>query len=98
MSALRRAVVVASDETGVRIKGSNAFHWVFHSAQAVVHTASPTRGAVVVRDLMDGHQPSVWISNRYTAQQGHAATHQTCHVHLARDVAYVVDASDDPVP
>ena len=32
MATLRRAEVVASDETGVRIEGSNAYHWVFHSA------------------------------------------------------------------
>ena len=72
--------------------------WVFHAADAVVHTASPTRGAIVVREMMDGHRPAVWISDRYTAQQGHAAEHQTCLAHLARDVAYVVEASDDPVP
>lgn len=98
VSALRQATVVASDETGVRIEGSNAYHWVFHSADAVVHTASPTRGAIVVREMMDGHRPAVWISDRYTAQQGHAAAHQTCLAHLARDVAYVVETSDDPVP
>ena len=98
VSTLRRAAVVASDETGVRIEGSNAFQWVFHSAQAVVHTASPTRGAVVVREMMDGHRPAVWISDRYSAQQGHAAAHQTCLAHLARDVAYAVEASDDPIP
>jgi transposase len=98
VSTLRQATVVASDETGVRIEGSNAYHWVFHSAQAVVHTASPTRGAIVVREMMDGHRPVVWISDRYTAQQGHAASHQTCLAHLARDVAYAVDTSDDPVP
>ena len=98
VSTLRRAAVVASDETGVRIEGSNAYHWVFHSAEAVVHQASPTRGAVVVREMMDGHRPAVWISDRYTAQQGHAAAHQTCLAYLARDVAYAVETSDDPVP
>jgi transposase len=98
IATLRRAEVVACDETGVRIEGANAYHWVFHSSQAVVHTASPTRGAVVVRAMMDGHRPAVWISDRYTAQQGHAAEHQTCLAHLARDVAYVVEVSDDPVP
>jgi transposase len=98
VSTLRRADVVASDETGVRIEGSKAYHWVFHSTDAVVHTASPTRGAVVVREMMDGQRPAVWISDRYTAQQGHAAEHQTCLAHLARDIGYVVEASDDPVP
>src|SRR5919199_507606 len=60
ISALRRAEVVASDETGVRIEGCNAYHWVFRSGDAVVH--------------------------------------QTCLAHLARDVAYAVEVSDDPVP
>jgi transposase len=98
VTTLRRAEVVASDETGVRIEGCNAFHWVFRSAHAVVHQASPTRAASVVRAMMDGHRPAVWISDRYTAQQGHAAKHQTCLAHLARDVAYAVETSDDPVP
>ena len=98
ISALRRAEVVASDETGVRIEGCNAYHWVFRSADAVVHQASPTRSASVVRAMMDGHQPAIWLSDRYTAQQGHGRAHQTCLAHLARDVAYAVEVSDDPVP
>ena len=96
--ALRRAEVVASDETGVRIEGSNSYHWVFRSREAVVHHASPTRAASVVRTMMDGHRPTVWLSDRYTAQQGHGVSHQTCLAHLARDVAYAVEASHDPVP
>src|SRR5215212_9929337 len=43
VAALRRATVVASDETGVRIAGANAYHWVFCSPDAVVHQAAPTR-------------------------------------------------------
>jgi transposase len=98
VSSLRRAEVVASDETGVRIEGSNAYHWVFHSPEAVLHHASPTRAASVVREMMDGHRPAVWLSDRYTAQQGHGVSHQTCLAHLARDVAYAVEVSEDPVP
>ncbi len=71
VAALRRATVVASDETGVRIEGSNAYHWVFRCTAAVVHHAAPTRAASVVREMMDGHQPEVWLSDRYSAQQGH---------------------------
>src|ERR671916_333792 len=98
VSSLRRAEVVASDETGVRIEGSNAYHWVFRSPEAVVHHASPTRAASVVREMMEGHRPAVWLSDRYTAQQGHGAAHRTCLAHLARDVAYAVEVSEDPVP
>jgi len=98
VSSLRQAEVVASDETGVRIEGSNAYHWVFRSPEAVVHHASPTRAASVIREMMDGHRPAVWLSDRYTAQQGHGVEHQTCLAHLARDVAYAVEVSQDPVP
>src|ERR687889_290077 len=98
ISALRRAEVVASDETGVRIEGANAYHWVFRSPAAVVHHAAPTRAASVVRDMMGGHRPALWLSDRYAAQQGHGVAHQTCLAHLARDIAYAVEASDDPVP
>ena len=55
VSALRKATVVACDKTGRRIEGSNAYPWLFHSAEAVVHTASPTRVATVVREMMDSH-------------------------------------------
>ncbi|ORE85629.1 hypothetical protein ATO4_26417 [Aurantimonas sp. 22II-16-19i] len=98
IAALRRAKVVASDETGVRIEGSNAYQWVFRSTDAVIHRAASTRGAVVVHDLMDGHRPDVWCSDRYSAQQGHGEKHQTCLAHLARDVAYAEEASEDMLP
>jgi transposase len=98
VAALRRAKVVASDETGVRIEGSNAYHWVFRCKEAVVHHAAPTRAASVVREMMAGHRPEVWLSDRYSAQQGHSPVQQTCLAHLARDVAYALEASDDPVP
>jgi transposase len=98
VAALRQARVVASDETGVRIEGSNAYHWVFRCSEAVVHHASPTRGAIVVRTMMDGHRPEVWCSDRYSAQQGHADAHQTCLAHLARDVAYADEVSQDVLP
>ena len=98
VAALRCAPVVASDETGVRIEGSNAYHWVFRCTAAVVHHAAPTRAASVVREMMDGHTPRVWLSDRPSAQQGHSLAQQTCLAHLVRDVAYALEASDDPVP
>ena len=98
VAALRRAEVVASDETGVRIEGGNAHHRVFRREAAVAHHADPTRAASVVRAMMDGHRPAVGLSDRYSAQQGHGMAQQTCLAHLARDAAYAVEASDDPVP
>ena len=95
---LRHATMVASDETGIRIEGLNGYHWVFLSNQAVVHEAQLSRAAQVVRDVMGNHRPELWLSDAYSAQQGHGHHHQTCLAHLARDVAYALEASDDMVP
>ena len=95
---LRAARVVASDETGVRIEGTNAFHWVFHCKGAVVHQPDPSRAARVVEDMMAGHVPEVWISDRYSAQQSHGERHQTCLAHLARDTAFALEHGSDDLP
>ena len=95
---LRAARIVASDETGVRIEGTNSWHWVFHCRDAVVHAPDHSRAARVVTDMMGGHKPEVWISDRYSAQQSHGETHQTCLAHLARDAAYACEHGADELP
>ncbi len=95
---LRRADMVASDETGIRIEGLNGYHWVFLSKTEIVHEAQLSRAAQVVRDVMGPHKPLLWLSDGYSAQQNHASHHQTCLAHLARDVAYGLEASQDDVP
>jgi transposase len=52
----------------------------------------------VIRAMMDGHRPKVWLSDRSSAQQGHAGAQQTCLAPLARDVADAREASEDPLP
>ncbi|HEY5207216.1 MAG TPA: IS66 family transposase [Roseiarcus sp.] len=95
---LRAAKVVASDETGVRIEGTNSYHWVFHCKDAVVHQPDYSRAARVVDDMMAGHVPEVWISDRYSAQQTHGERHQTCLAHLARDTAFAFEHGSDDLP
>ena len=95
---LRAARVVASDETGVRIEGTNSYHWVFHCKDAVVHRPDYSRAARVVEETMAGHVPEVWISDRYSAQQNHGQRHQTCLAHLARDTAFAFEHGSDDLP
>jgi transposase len=102
LARLRTARAVASDETGVRIEGVNAQHWVFRAQDrqggVVLHETAFSRAAQVVRDVMGGHRPAFWTSDRYSAQQGHGQRHQTCLAHLARDIAFALEVSDDPAP
>ena len=62
---LRCANMVASDETGIRIEGLNGYHWVFLSRTEVVHEAQLSRAAQVVRDVMGGNKPGIWLSDGY---------------------------------
>jgi len=95
---IRKAKVVASDETGVRIEGTNSYHWVFHRKDAVVHQPDYSRGSRVVDEMMNAHAPDVWISDRYSARQKHGARHQTCLAHLARDTAFALEHGADDLP
>ena len=74
LARLRRARVVGSDETSVRIDGRTCWNWVFQNAEVVIHVIRRSRGTGVVREVMDGHRPEIWVSDLYSAQRGHAET------------------------
>jgi len=72
LARLRRARVIYSDETGVRIDGNGCWNWVFQNADVVIHVVRRSRGADVVAEVLAGHRPALWVSDLYSAQQGHA--------------------------
>jgi transposase len=94
LTRLRRARVVYSDETGVRIDGRGHWNWVFQNADVVIHVVRPSRGAAVVAEVLNGHRPALWVSDLYGAQQGHADAWQVCLAHQLRDCQYAIDAGD----
>ena len=94
LARLRRARVVYSDETGVRIDGSGHWNWVFQNAEVVIHVVRRSRGADVVAEVLAGHRPALWVSDLYGAQQGHAELWQVCLAHQLRDCQYAIDAGD----
>ena len=91
---MRRAPLIASDETGARVNGIACWQWVFGSAGAVVHRIAASRGAAVAAAFLAGARPQVWVSDRLAAQMGHGEAHQVCLAHLLRDAQYAVDAGD----
>lgn len=94
LARLRRARVVCSDETSVRIDGRTCWNWVFQNNEVVIHVIRHSRGAGVVSEVMDGHRPALWVSDLYSAQQGHAADWQICLAHQLRDCQFAIDAGD----
>jgi transposase len=94
LARLRRARVVCSDETGVRVDGHNCWNWVFQNDEVVIHVIRRSRGAGVVAEVMAGHRPAIWVSDLYSAQRGHAEAWQICLAHQLRDCQFAIEAGD----
>ncbi len=98
LARLRRARVVCSDETGVRVDGRTRWNWVFQNAEVAIHvvrrSVRRSRGAGVVAEVMAGHRPAIWVSDLYSAQRGHAAAWQICLAHQLRDCRFAAEAGD----
>lgn len=94
LARLRRARVVCSDETSVRVDGRTCWNWVFHNSEVVIHVIRHSRGAGVVGEVMAGHRPALWVSDLYSAQQGHAADWQICLAHQLRDCQFAIEAGE----
>jgi transposase len=92
---LSQAPVLASDETGLRVAGKNAWLWVMHHADSAVFRVDPSRGKRVLAEWLGDHRPDFWLSDRYGGQAGFATRgHQFCLAHLIRDAQYAIDAGD----
>jgi transposase len=94
LARLRRSRIIGSDETSVRIDGRTHWNWVFQNDQVVIHVVRNSRAAAVVTDMMAGHRPTIWVSDRYGAQQGHADLWQICLGHQLRDCEFAIEAGD----
>jgi transposase len=94
LARLRCARVVCSDETSVRVDGRTCWNWVFQNSEVVIHVIRHSRGAGVVGEVLDGHRPAIWVSDLYSAQQGHAEHWQICLAHQLRDCQFAIEAGD----
>jgi transposase len=94
LARLRRSRIVGCDETSVRVDGHTHWNWVFQNDQVVIHVVRNSRAASVVTETMAGHRPSIWVSDLYGAQQGHADLWQVCLAHQLRDCKYAIEAGD----
>jgi transposase len=92
---VRKAEVIASDETSARVKGRTWWQWTFGCATAVYFVIASTRGKCVPTAFLAGARPKMWLSDRLPAQCGFAEEHQFCLAHLIRDAQYAIDHGDE---
>lgn len=94
LARLRQSRIVCSDETGARIKGRNAWEWVFQNDEVCIHVIRNSRAKAVAEEVMDGHRPAIWVSDLYGGQRGLGDAWQICMAHQLRDCQYAMDAGD----
>lgn len=89
---IQQSAVVYCDETGSRVDGQNWWQWVFSAARAVLHVMRCNRSVDVIRDVMDGHQVEVWVSDCLPAQLlAPARARQLCLAHQLRNLQALID-------
>lgn len=91
---VRRARVVCSDETSVRVAGRTWWEWVFAAQDSVLHLIRPSRGKAVPQEVFGTVRPDVWVSDALGSQRGHGERWQMCLAHLLRDAQYAIDCGD----
>jgi transposase len=95
LARLRTSRIVCSDETSARVNGKNEWEWVFQNEDVCFHVIRPSRGQKVIEEVMDGHEPEIWVSDLYSSQSNHPATKwQVCLAHQLRDCKYAIDTGD----
>ena len=95
LTRLRRSRLICSDETEARVNGRTQWEWVFQNTEVCVHVIRPSRGQGVIHDALGAHRPTIWVSDRYSAQQKHPADDwQVCLAHQRRDCQFALEAGD----
>ena len=90
---VRAAPVIGSDETGVRVAGRNAWHWVFQTPEASYHVIVRRRNADVIAAFLGDTRPDGWVSDLWSPQiTVDAETHQVCLAHQIRNLTYAAEA------
>jgi transposase len=90
---VRAGPVIGSDETGARVAGTTAWHWVFQTPEASYHVIVPRRNAEVIAAFLGETRPEIWVSDLWSPQlQVDAETHQICLSHQIRNLTYAVEA------
>jgi transposase len=95
LTRLRSSRLICRDETGARVNGRTQWEGVFQHAEVGVQVIRPSRGHGVIRDILDDHRPTIWVSDLSRAQQHHPAEDwQVCLAHQVRDCQFALEAGD----
>jgi len=89
LAKIRDAPVAHADETSWPVNGRNGWSWTFADKDTTVYVNEPTRGAVVVREILGDDFDGVLVSDFYGVYTWRSGRHQYCWAHLLREAREV---------
>lgn len=84
INEVRKNKIKHADETGWRIKGQNAWCWMFSSPETIVYTIEETRGKGVVQKMFGNSPSGTLIRDDYPGYKHLNMPQQSCWSHLLR--------------
>jgi transposase len=82
---IRKNKVKHADETGWRVKGQNAWCWMFSSSKSILYTIEETRGKGVPNKILGEKPRGVLVRDDYGAYKKLPMEQQSCWAHLLRN-------------
>jgi transposase len=86
LTKIRAAAVKHADETGWNVNGVNHWLWVFLNEMWVYYVIHRSRGAKVPKAILGEKPEGTLVSDFYEPYCRLGMDHQTCHVHLKREM------------
>jgi len=92
-----KAMVVGTDETGVKVNGDKHWFWTWQNPYLTYIAHSTSRGKQAIQaHFPDGFPNATLVRDGWRAQTGvNAKHHQTCLPHLLRDLNYLNQKYND---
>ncbi|MEI7891431.1 MAG: IS66 family transposase [bacterium] len=85
INEVRKNKIKHADETGWRIKGKNAWCWMFSSPETIIYTIEETRGKGVVQKMFGSSPSGTLIRDDYPGYKHLNMPQQSCWSHLLRN-------------
>lgn len=95
MGRVRAADVVYTDETGLKVDGSQFWIWVFTSTAETLFAVRRSRGKKVLKEVLGEDFRGVIVCDGWKSYPNYTSRIQRCWAHLLREAKYLAEKVDE---
>lgn len=98
LERIRSADVVYTDETGLKVDGSQFWIWVFTTEAETLFAVRRSRGKKVLKEVLGGDFRGVMVCDGWKSYPNYTSRIQRCWAHLLREAKYLAEKADEAKP